>query len=194
MLETLTLKPSPTNPRARVRILEGEDDGHRYEVKVPLRCKTVEDALDWLRPEGLQADAIRQGEFYFVPSSGPHRAAGCHHESGEKVYRSDCGSEEYTDAGSEYRWTVDWDASFSRTHRAKDCYSVVKSGSVQFVGRKRVKSHSFTGRPRYFVRGPVEHSQHGTLELPKHAAGLWYEVVPNRAHGPFPVAGFGPTD
>jgi len=189
---TIQLQPHPRNPRARVRVLSGQDDGQDFAVQVPLRIRTVEDALDWLRPAGIAADALRQGEFFFVPSRGPHDAAGCHHES--RILREDCGGEEVTEAGSVYRWRVDWDASFSETHSATRCYSVTKSGEVMFVGRRRMRTHTFVGRPRYFVRGSVEHGQHGRLQLLNHGWGPWYEVIPNRAHGPFPVRGYGRGD
>lgn len=193
MNETLVLKPHPNNPKARVRFLRGQDDGHDYEVRVPLRCKTVEDALDWLRPDEVPADAPRQGEFYFVGSSGPHKAAGCSHygePSPSDPYYTYCGSTEHTSAGSSYKYTVDSFASFSRRHRATECWSVVKSGEVCFVGRRRVKTHSFVSRPRYFVRGTVYHPEHGNLDL----GSGWFEVIPNGAHGPFPVRGLGPED
>lgn len=195
---TISLEPHPRNPRARVRILSGQDDGHSFEVQVPLRIKTVEAALDWLRPAGVPADVLRQGEFYFLPSAGPHAAAGCFHPADNKVMAADCGGEEVTEGGSNYRWTVDWHASFSPSHTATRCYSVTKSGDVAFVGRRKMRTHSFTARPSYFVAGTVEHPEHGTLELPAHGAAhrgvSWYEVRPNKAHGPFPVRGYGRGD
>jgi hypothetical protein len=206
MNESLTLQAHPANPRARQRVLTGDDDGHAYRVVVPMRIRTVEAALDWLRPDDVPADALRQGEFYLMPSGGPHLMAGCEHDAAtpavrEAILRGErdprqtpCGSEEHTEAGSSYRWTVDDAASFSRTHEAESCWSVTKSGDVCFLGRKRVRSHGFTGRPTYYVRGYVEHAEHGRLELPAHYQGRWYEVVPNRAHGPFPVQGYGRGD
>lgn len=237
MNETLTLEPSASNPRARVRVLRGQDDGHDFAVRVPLRCRTVEDALDWLRPDDVPRGSLRQGEFYFIPSGGPHAAAGCDHspkrgqcpnpqcewgkvyseDPGDRgtacptcggsgqgplgpagVHESDCGSSETTEAGSEYRWTVDWQATFSRRHTATRCRAVIKSGEVAFIGRRKVKTHAFRARPRYFVAGEVEHYEHGTLVLPAHSRAYhgisWYEVVPNRAHGPFPVRGLGQED
>ena len=190
----LQLQPHPRNPQSRIRILVGQDDGQDFAVQVPLRLRTVEAALDWLRPAHVPADALRQGEFFFLPSPGPHAAAGCYHPTEGKVRREDCGGEDYTEAGSSYRWSVEWNASFSQTHRATRCYAVTKSGDVLFRGRRRMHSHAFVARPRYFVRGRVEHGQHGTLPLPRHADGLWYEVIPNRAHGPFPVNGYGRGD
>jgi len=190
---TLTLEPHPRNPRSRIRVLRGTDDGNPFEVTVPLRIKTVQDAVDWLRPDDVPQDALRQGEFYFIPSTGPHVVAGCYHPDPDHIYREDCGSDEWTAAGSTYRYTVNWRASFSRTHTATTCYSVVKAGYVLFPGRRTLKTHPFTGRPRYFVRGSVTHPEHGTLALPPHDLGEWYEVIPNRAHGPFPVTGYGPN-
>jgi len=199
----ITLEPHPRNARARVRVLAGTDDAVPFRVVVPLRITSVEAAVEWLRPAGVPADALRQGEFYFLPSDGPHVEAGCDHPAGRPTNRADCGHGEYTDAGSHYRYNVTWGASFSRTHTAADCKAVVKSGSVRFPGRRTTKSHDFVSRPRYFARGSVQHDEHGTLELPCHNPlyqddpqhrGDWYEVVPNRAHGPFPVEGFGPAD
>lgn len=192
----LQLQPHPRNPRARVRVLSGTDDGQDFQVQVPLRLKTVEAALEWLRPAGVPEDALRQGEFYFVPSPGhgPHDVAGCYHADYTHVSRYDCGSQEETDGGSSYQWRVRWEASFSATHSADHCLAVVKSGDVAFVGRRRMRTHGFVGRPRYFVRGGVEHDEHGRLELPRHTSGAWYEVIPNRVHGPFPVEGYGQGD
>lgn len=193
METTLTLEPHPNNPKARQRILAGDDGGSPFRVVVPLRIKTIDAALDWLRPAEVPADALRQGEFYFIPSAGPHVAAGCRHGGG-RIFLDDCGSEEYTEAGSEYFWRVDWNASFSRTHTAVRCYTVTKSGSVLFRGHRKIKSHDFTSRPRYFVQGPITHGEHGSLELPPHPQGKWYEVIPNKVHGPFPVVGYGQSD
>lgn len=181
MNETLTTA-------SRRRLLQGEDDGHPYQVFVPLRCRTVEDALDWLRPSCVPADAPRQGEYYFIRSAGPHDA-GCNHYS-DRPNDRDCGRIVETEARSTYRWEVWSNASFSRRHHADECWSVVKSGDTMFAGWKRVRSHSWVDRPRYFVRGTVRHPEHSDLVLPPG----WFEVVPNKAHSPFLVTGIGQED
>ncbi len=190
----ISLEPHPRNPRARQRVLTGTDDAAAFRVVVPIRLKTVEEAVEWLRPPNIPADALRQGEFYLLPSHGPHVEAGCTHPKGEPIRRDDCGSDEYTEAGSHYRYRAIGRASFSRTHAATDCKAVVKNGEVAFIGRRAVKTHDFTGRPTYYVSGEVTHFEHGTLALSEHEQGRWYEVVPNKAHGPFPVWGYGPED
>lgn len=200
---TISLEPHPSNPRSRIRVLAGTDDGAPFRVTVPLHIRTVKDALDWLRPDHVPVDALRQGEFYFIPSAGPHRAAGCTHPDPKRIREADCGSHEYSDAGSHHEYRVVWRASFSRRHTATVCRAVVKSGSVAFRGRRATRTHDYTARPTYYVRGEVVHDEHGTLTLPTHDPsyqddplhqGDWYEVVPNRAHGPFPVWGYGPED
>lgn len=187
MNEILAIRPSPKNPRARIRILHGEDDGHPYEVHVPLRIKTVEAALDWLRPANVPGDALRQGEFYFVPADDPHSQF-CDWPDCERT--GDHGGY-WQEGPSHYRYDMS-DAQFSRTHYANECVRVTKSGTVAFVASRGIRSHPFTGRPRFFVRGVVRHSggDHSELVLP----GGWHEVVPNRAHGPFPVRGMGNDD
>lgn len=194
MNEALSLRPHPRNPRSRERWLTGEDDGHAYDVRVPMRIRSIADALEWLRPAGVPADALRQGEFYFLPARDPH-VEYCYHAAedihsyyadGRIVYRrgTEHGSDEFTEAGSVYRYRLTYDQ-FSATHAADHCVRVDKRGDVAFRGRRRMRTHEFRARPRYFIWGGVTHPEHGRLDL----GPGWYEVVPNRAHGPFPVAG-----
>lgn len=179
--EVITERNEKNRPE---RFLVGEDDGQTFKVRVPLRVKSVEQAIKWLRPAGVPADAPRQGEYFFVPQA-------------EGFKPSSLRDETYTEAGS-YREVVveDGPLSFHR-HAIARCPDLAEDakisraaqarGSTCFIGRKRVCSHDWTGRPRYFVRGQVEHPEHGTLVL----GSRWHEVVPNRAHGPFPVRGLG---
>lgn len=133
MNETLTLAPHPSNPRARLRVPQGLDDGHAYRVVVPLRIRTVEAALAWLRPDGVPIDALRQGEFYFVPSASPVQLYCTAHEPGHHRYQ-EC--EGFEDGGhSSYTWTFVADARFSASHIPVICIAVVKSGSVAFTAR-----------------------------------------------------------
>jgi hypothetical protein len=153
------------------RVLTGIDDGHPFEVRVPLRCQTICEALDWLRPDGVMEDTIRQGEWFFVPSAP------------EEEW------EDKTEAGSWRRVVHHTTTTFDRNwrHLPEECIVVVARGETCFIGRKAVRSHSWTGRPHVYVRGDVTHPEHGTIEL----GDRWHEVIPNRAHGPFEVGSLG---
>ena len=149
------------------RVLAGMDDGSPFHVEVPLRCQTVGEALDWLRPDGVDEDTPRQGEWYFV--------------RGDPEPEGD----QRTEAGSWRSVTHASVATFDRAgrHMPAECLLVEARGETCFLGRRAVKSHAWTARPRLYVRGPITHPEHGTLTL----ADGWHEVVPNRAHGPFEV-------
>ncbi len=69
------------------RFLVGQDDGADFSVKVPLRVKTVEAAIEWLRPAGVLAGTPRQGEYFFIPQT-------------EGFEPSSLEDETWTDAGS----------------------------------------------------------------------------------------------
>lgn len=170
----------------RVRILAGTDDGAPFRVRVPMRCRTTEAAIEWLRPPEVPPGAPRQGDLYFVPMVAEHRLGTWKPSSLRE--RSE------TDAGSWREVEVDdGPLSFGR-HEIEQgevpaCKSISRvaqaRGETCFIGRKSVRSHAWTGRPRYFVRGTVVHPEHGTLVL-----GLtWHEVIRNRAAGPWPVRG-----
>lgn len=188
--EQLELRPHPTNQKARQRILVGEDDGHRYEVAVPMRFKDPQSALDWLRPKDVPIDALRQGEFYFVPSENPHELF-CDEEHCRSFNRH---GSTWFEGTSDYQFIMER-GDFSTSHYVPRSYGeswrATKAGNVAFFGRRGVAHHQFSGRPRYFVRGTVVHARgdHADLVLPAHPGGDWYEVIPNKAHGPFPVTG-----
>ena len=152
------------------RVLAGMDDGHPFSVQVPLRCQTLREALEWLRPDDVPADALRQGEWYFVRRNPEPETDGM---------------EQVSEAGSmrrvEHREIETFDE--RARHMPTECLAVLASGETCFMGRKAVKSHAWTGRPHIFVRGVVHHPEHGGLDL----GAKWHEVVPNRAHGPFAV-------
>ena len=156
------------------RILSGTDDGSTFRVAVPMRCHTVEEAVAWLRPPEVPTGSLRQGEFFFRPGQPPE---------------ADDYPVQTTAAGSERQTHTQNEAEFSASHHAEECVAVWDTGNTMFLGRRHVHSHEWTGRPRYFVRGAVKHSEHTTLQLSE-----WHEVIPNRAHGPFPVRGFGRED
>jgi len=150
-------------------VLTGVDDGHPFQVPVPGTCATVAQALEWLRPPDVPEGAPRQGEYFFVPAALP----------GE-------GSSAPTRAGSWRETEHEVGATFSRSHHAEECVRVVTQGETAFVGRRQhVRTHEWRGRDRYFARGEVTHSrgEHPPLDL----GARWHEVVPNRAHGPWPV-------
>jgi len=149
------------------RTLAGPDDGHAFVVQVPLRCQTLREALDWLRPDGVDEEAPRQGEWYFVRRDPEPEG------------------DQRTEAGSWRSVTHASVATFDRAgrHMPAECLLVEARGETCFLGRRAVKSHAWTARPRLYVRGPITHPEHGTLTL----ADGWHEVVPNRAHGPFEV-------
>ena len=152
-----------------------EAEGTR--VRVSSRCRTVEEAENWLRPKGVPPDALRQGEFYFVPvpadEAGNPEEPDWYAETSEYSWRAE-------------RWTT-WPALDARgRHRPEECRVLVTWGETAFIGRRgRIRTHRWQGRPRVFVSGSVEHPEHGVLELPKHQGGWWYQVIPNRAHGPW---------
>lgn len=165
MNETLTILRNASG-RPIGRLLEGEDDGAPYSVRVPLRCRTVDEALDWLRPAGVSPWAPRQGELFFVPEAPPAER--------------DCILEEHTPAGSstytrcDHR--IDWPI-FGSDHVADDAVIVWREGWCAFIGRRgRIKHHRWEARPVAYVRGEVRHPEHGTLVLDG-----WHRVVPNRA-------------
>lgn len=183
MNEMLETRVHPKNPRARIRVLVGMDDGRPFEVRVPMRVKDVETALDWLRPKDVPPGTTRQGEFFFVPVQNPHNEFCDHGYDGPRIH----GYELYK-GQSCYRYSVA-PSFFSFTHVADECIVVVKSGETAFYSRRKgsVQAHSWTGRPRYFVRGVVRHTRgdHPDLNL----GDSWHEVIPNKAHGPFPMRG-----
>jgi hypothetical protein len=143
------------------RILAGLDDGHQFNVQVPLKCQTIGEALAWLRPDDIYPETPRQGE-----------------------------AEGYTEtqAGStrnvEHRGIDSFDR--RRRHMPSECLAVLTHGETLFLGRSAVKSHPWTGRTRIYARGVISHPEHGDLDL----GNQWHEVIPNRAHGPFGVGEF----
>lgn len=150
------------------RSLTGMDDGHAFSVRVPLRVRTIREALDWLRPDEVGIDALRQGEWFFVPRDP--EAPGTSH----------------TDAGSErtieHQSINTFDA--SGRHMPAECLAVLSHGDTMFIGRNGGgRSHSWIGRPHIFAKGVISHPEHGSLDL----GDNWHEVIPNRAHGPFQV-------
>ena len=151
--------------------LTGMDDGHPFSATVPLRCQTIGEALEWLRPDGVAVDAIRQGEWFFVPATP------------EPEGRTE------SDAGSLRRVVHHTIDSFDRRgrHQVAECLVVIASGETAFVGRRAVKTHDWTGRPRVYARGLITHPEHVTVDL----GPTWHEVIPNRPHGPFAVGSLG---
>ena len=147
------------------------------KVKVSSRCRTVEEAENWLRPKGVPPDALRQGEFYFIPA--PAEQVG---DPKKLPWTARTGWQ-----SSREEWWTTWRALDARgRHRPKECRVLLTRGETAFIGRGgRVRTHRWEGRPRVYVRGAVEHPEHGVLQLPPHQAGGWYEVIPNRAHGPW---------
>ena len=139
-------------------------------------------------PEGVNPKKDpRQGEYWFVEVPSPLQ---------EKLtfireYPLREQTRYFTDAGyvSDYsRKETRWEfGRFSRTHHASECLHRVDSENTAFIGRKgSVKTHGWTAHSKFYVRGAVEHVDHGTLQL-----DMWHECVPNKAHGPFPVGGAG---
>lgn len=178
---TLTLER--TAKGGNIRILRGQDDGSPFAVQVPARCKTIEQAIEWLRPAEVPADAPRQGDLFFVPQPRDFKP-------------SMLAESEYTPAGSYREVTVYHGPQALGNHRfdgiagdTEHKYGVTRvvqaAGDTMFVGRRKVKSHSWQGRPRYFVRGIVSHPEHTAIDL----GMLWHEVIRNRAAGPWPVSG-----
>lgn len=158
-----------------VRILSGSDDGSEFRVQIPTRCRTVKQAVAWLRPARIREDALRQGQFFFLPVKLP--------EGNDYPVRT-------PRPAPHWRTHCKYDARFSATHVATECIAVWNSGTPRFLGRGRLHGHHWTGHPRYFVRGEVTHAKHAPLSL----GTTWHEVIPNRAHGPFPIRGFGRED
>lgn len=142
------------------RLLRGEDDGHPFAVRVPLRCTTTEEAIDWLRPDGVRPDAPRQGDLWFVLSGRPSLG---YEETGRYSWREAKGEKE-------------WNVSIGGTrHIAEELLTIWTRGSTAFLGRDGVASHRWEGRPRLYVRGRITHPEHGTLVLHE-----WHRVVPRR--------------
>ena len=152
-----------------------EAEGAR--VRVSSRCKTVEEAEQWLRPKGVPPDALRQGEFFFVPA--PTEEVGNPDELGWYAQTS-----QYSwRAGHWTRWRA---LDFRARHRPQECRVLITYGQTGFIGRGgQVRTHGWQGRPHVYVRGSVSHPEHGDLQLPAHERGQWYEVIPNKAHGPW---------
>jgi len=148
------------------RTLTGVDDQHAFAVQVPATCATIGEALEWLRPDGVCADTPRQGEYFFARRDPPA-------EGSESVGRRS------------HRYTRHVSARFSRTHNADEVIRVETAGETAFCGRRSIKTHGWTGRDRYFARGVVRHEagDHPDFDL----GAQWHEVIPNRAHGPWPV-------
>ena len=55
--------------RSRMTFLVGVDEKHHFICALPKSASSVEEAHKILRPEGVPADAPRQGEWFFVPVS-----------------------------------------------------------------------------------------------------------------------------
>ena len=149
----------------------GMDDGHPFSATVPLRCQTIGEALRWLRPDGVAEDALRQGEWFFVPAT----------PEPEGYTESDAGSRRRV----EHHVIESFDA--RGRHQVAECLVVIASGETAFVGRRAVKTHDWTGRPRVYARGLITHPEHVTVDL----GPTWHEVIPNRPHGPFAVGSLG---
>ena len=160
----------------RQKFLAGTDDGQPFRVRVSARCTTIEAAVEWLRPAGVPEGSIRQGEFYFVPLS-----IGEHDVSAKMLNQVDSYSWKYpsllseTDAGSSKALRM-VEAQFSASHDAAQSIRVQVSGVTAFIGRRNVKTHSWTGRIRFYVCGKVTHEHHPEIVLAD-----WHEVVPNKA-------------
>jgi len=161
------------NGRKRTAWYEAE--GAR--VKVSSRCRTIKEAEAWLRPKEVPPGSLRQGEFYFVPV--PHDEIG------------DPDKPDGYEQTSQYSWRAErwmhWAYLDAKArHCPEECRVRLVWGETAFIGRKgRIRTHRWEARPRVFVSGSVSHPEHGDLELPQHEGGWWYEVIPNRAHGPW---------
>ena len=153
------------------RTLTGMDDGHPFSATVPLRCQTIGEALEWLRPDGVAVDAIRQGEWFFVPATP------------EPEGRTE------SDAGSWREVAHHVIESFDARgrHQIAECLVVIATGETAYIGRRSVRTHNWTGRPHVYARGLITHPEHCAIDL----GTSWHEVVPNRAHGPFAVGSLG---
>jgi hypothetical protein len=56
-----------TVPSSSQTVLVGMDETHHFAAELPSRVNSVEAAHKILRPKGLSAKAVRQGEFFFDP-------------------------------------------------------------------------------------------------------------------------------
>ena len=156
------------------RRLTGWDDGRIWTVQVPLRLDDAAAALAWLRPESVDADTPRQGEWYFVPLSAAEDAL-CE-EAWEQGFALD---EEYTNAGSEHHMRYER-GRWSSRHHSDACVVMRKRGATAFGGRNgRTRYHDYQAHPKLYVRGTITAPDHPDLVL----GPGWHEVVGNRAVG-----------
>lgn len=163
------------------RLLTGTDaDGCAVSAHVPLRCKTVDEALAWLRPADVRPDDPRQGDLYFSPVSrfSP--------DDTEGVWAV----EEERDTGTIHEVRVTYhrgERILGTRHRAEEMVVMERRGTVAFVGRRGVAYHDYVARPQVWVRGEITHPEHPTLDLDPE---LWHVVVPQRGSD-LPFGGVG---
>lgn len=143
------------------RLLRGEDDGHPFEVRVPLRCRTVEDAIDWLRPDGVFPDDPRQGDLWFVREDPPQPGF---EDIGKRSWRET------------HVFRFHNESIAGTRHVAEEFALVEVSGSTAFVGRRgKIRHHAWQARPVGYAKGKISHPEHGVLVLEG-----WHRVVPRR--------------
>lgn len=154
--------------------LDRNDDISRrmfYLCVIPGPAKTVDEALDSLRPPGLPKTALRQGEWFLVPTEGirpgknvlkgvPDSAYS--HETREWTPFVRQGVPVISDKAEAYRFT---DGTPPRALREREA-------------RHRV-THVFLNGPHVYVRGRMRDAEHGVLKLGD--GKTWYRVVKNLA-------------
>lgn len=173
------------------KYLVGRDEGRLFRTPVSMRCTTIQGALDWLRPvphrmlkrqgdlffvpvalrEGLPSYMHRAGNYYRLPGRGQYNPW---HSTYNEAMANGISRDDESNGYSSHTYTYRAMTEIGNTrHVAEFGLTLWKSGEVAFLGRRKIRTHSYTAKPRFFVSGFVSHPQHETLELEG-----WWEVLP----------------